>query len=98
MVIALLDSNAEDTDKLFKRACLFQKPLKLELSTNEIAINITVVNNKVVRLEIYQKAIKNSLHKAYGKKTICIKLETLNLDNIQDLVNFLKRRKEIESM
>lgn len=82
MVIALLDSNAEDTDKLSKRACLVQKPLKLELSTNKLAINNTRVNNKVVKLQIYEKIIKNPFHKAYRKKTICIKLEILNLNNI----------------
>lgn len=82
MIIALLDSNAEDTDKLFKRACLVQKPLKLELSTNKLVINNTGVNNKVVKLEIYEKTIKNRLYKAYRKKAICIKFEILNLNNI----------------
>lgn len=80
-VIAILDSNIKNVIKPPKKAYLFLKPPKLPPSIDKVAINITKVSSKIVKLDIYKKAIRKSIYAAYWKKVICIEFEILYLNN-----------------
>lgn len=55
------------------------------------------VNSKNVKLETYEKAIRDAIYKTHQKKAIYIKLETLHLNNTWELVDFFAGRKAIGS-
>lgn len=74
-------------------AYLFFKPPKLPPNTNSIAMNVTEISSKIVEPDIYKEAIRNFIHVAYWKETICIELETFHLNNTLKLVDLPARHK-----
>ena len=58
-------------------------------------MNVIEVSSKIVKLDIYKEAIENPIFTTYWKKAICIELETLHLNNTQELIDLPARRKAI---
>lgn len=63
--IAILHSDIEDVIEPLKRTCLFLKPPRPPPNTDEIAINITKVSNKIIKPDTYEKVIEDSIHIVY---------------------------------
>lgn len=80
-LLALLDSDVKNAIQFFKKVGLFLKFLKYLLNANKVVINFIKADSKIIKLEIYKKAIRDFVHKSYQKKIIWIELKTIYLNN-----------------
>lgn len=81
LAITILDSDIEDVIGPLKKAYLFLKPSRPLPSIDKVVINITKVNSRIVKWDIYKEVIRDPIYVVYWKETIYIKFKTLYLNN-----------------